>query len=465
MLVLYFLDKNTVSVFSAAGVSLLFVGELSNYLTFCRTKDAMELCTGDNRNNLYSIESITDDKDAVELGRNVKNTSPRIRYSCKTRFPSHLIELCTSITEQDKKIKIFLPVIALMCVINLVVAWAVNRHFAVGFAAFTATLSLAVPFYGSMLIQLALRRTNKKLNKSGGMISCQDAVNELYRTNVVVLDSKDLFDRDACVMHGFKDFKNVRVNDAMLYAAAMVIRSGGPLTGVFDQMVVNRRDILPTVKSFSYEEKLGVSGWIYGQKVILGNRSLMINHNIDVPESVDEDKYMMMGHEVIYLAIAHKLAAMIVVDYAPDKRLAPYLKKLRDSGVSILVRNCDPNVTEHMISACYDMRLDNIKIISTNAGRVFKKYKSRPKLSTKAVSVHDGTMYTFAKTLCTAANLHHAFKIIDMLSFVGMAVGFVVILVLSVLNVVADLPAIFIVMMQILLTAAFTGAAVLSSGK
>mgnify|MGYP003305786043 CR=1 FL=1 len=37
--------------------------------------------------------------------------------------------------------------------------------------------------------------------------------------------------------------------------------------------------------------------------------------------------------EVIYLAIANKLAAMMVVDYAPNKKLAPYLKKLRESGI------------------------------------------------------------------------------------------------------------------------------------
>jgi len=465
MFILYFFKINPVSVFGCAGVGLLLTGELNTYVINSRTADAMELCTGENKDRLYSIESISDDKDILELGKNIRTKSPRIRYSCKTRFPSHLVELCMSETLIDKRSKLLLLVIALMSVINFAVAWIVNGSFPVAFAALTVTLSTCVPAYGALLVQLPLRWINRKINREGAMISCQDAVNELYRTNAIVLDSKDLFDREKCEMLGFKDFKNVRVDDAMLYAAAMVIRSDGPLTGVFDQMVVNRREILPTVKSFRYEEKLGVSGWIYNQKVILGNRNLMINHNISVPLSIDEDKYLMRGHEVLYLAIADKLAAMIVVNYAPNRKLTAYLKKLRDSGVSILVRNCDPNVTERMLSNCYDMRLDNVKIISSSSGRVFKKYNSRPKLATHAVSVHDGSTLAFLRTLCNAALLRHTFRITDLLTYIGMGMSFAIVLVLSILNVVADLPAIFVILLQTIILGAFVGVTRIVCGK
>ena len=465
MLVLYFFDKNSVSVFACAGVGLLLLSAYNNYIIDCRTYDAMEFCTGDNKDKLYSIESITDDKDILEFGKYTGSKSPRIRYSCKTRFPSHLVEMCMSETFADKRARLLLIIIGFMSILNFVVALIVNKKFAVGFTAFTITFALCVPAYAALLVQLPLRWTNRSLNRKGALISGQEAVNELYRTNAIVLDSKDLFDKDECAMLGFKDFKNVRMDDAMLYAAAMVIRSGGPLTGVFDQMVVNRRDILPTVKSFSYEEKMGVSGWIYNQKVILGNKAMMTNHNVEIPSNVDEDKYLMRGHEVMYLAIAHKLAAMIVVDYAPNKKLATYLKRLRDSGVSVLVRNCDPNVTERMISICYDMRLDNVKIISSASGRVFKKYKARPKVATRAVCVHDGSTYTFIESLCTAANLSHTFRISNLMMYIGIVMSFAIILILSALNVIADLPAIFVILMQAVIAGAFIGVTKIAGAK
>lgn len=465
MLILYFFDANTVSVFACTGVGLLLISSYANYVVTCRTYDAMEFCTGDNKDKLYSIESIADDKDVLEFGKYAQSKSPRIRYSCKTRFPSHLVEMCTGETSVDKRSRLMLMIIGLMSVVNLIIGWVVNGNFAVGFSAMTITFALCVPAYAALLIQLPLRWANKSINRKGAMITGQDAVSELYRTNAIILDSKDLFDKDECEMLGFKDFKNVRMDDAMLYAAAMVIRSGGPLTGVFDQMVVNRRDILPTVKSFSYEEKMGVSGWIYNQKVILGNRAMMTNHNVEIPSGVDEDKYLMRGNEVMYLAIAHKLAAMIVVNYAPNRKIASYLKKLRDSGVSVLVRNCDPNVTERMISLSFDMRLDNIKIISSASGRVFKKYKARPKVATRAVCVHDGSTYTFIESLCTAASLRHTFKISDLMTYIGIGMSFAIVLILSAMNVIADLPAIFVILMQAVIAGAFIGVTKISSGK
>lgn len=457
MFVLYFFKINPVSVFGCAGVGLLLLSEINSYVVNKRTADALELCSNDNnRDELHSLETINDNKDVVELGKNIRSRSPRLRYSCRTNFPSHLIEMCMSETTVDRRARFYFLLTAAASVINLIVAWAVNKNFAVGFASFTITLTMCVPAYGPLLIGLPLRIANLKLNKSGSMISCQDAVNELYRTNGILLDSRELFDMNACEI-SVKEIRNIKAYTALLYAAALVIRSGGPLTGAFDQMINGNRDILPSVKTFSYEEKMGVSGWINNQKVIIGNRVMLENHSIDIPASADGEKYLMQGHQVMYLAIANKFAAMIVADYAPDRYLADYLKKLRDSGVSVLVRNCDPNVTEKMISDCFDMRLDNIKVISSASGRVFRKYNSRPKAASRAIAVHDGTAYTFVRTLCTAAMLRHAFKVSETLCAIGIAMGFLMVLVLSILNVIADLPVVFVLLMQAIIAGAFVG--------
>ena len=156
---------------------------------------------------------------------------------------------------------------------------------------------------------------------------------------------------------------------------------------------------------------------------------------------------------------------MMVVDYAPNKKLVPYLKKLRDAGVTILVRNCDPNVTDRMISQCYDMRLDNIRILNTASSRVFKKYKSRPKLNSRAVAIHDGTTFTFTKTLCMADMLRHVFKISNTMMLIGILMNFAIVLVLSIINVTADLPAIFIILLQIFFALVFIGVTKILSSR
>ena len=454
MLIIYFVspESNTVSVFSATATALLLMGEAGNYLMAARTSDAMRFCTGENRDMLYSLETINEDKDAQELGRYIKASSARIRYSSATKFPAHLIEYCMSETSTDKAMTFLLPITGLLSVINLVVSWVVSGDFATGFAAFSVTASLCVPALGAALIQLPLRWSNKRLNSAGALISGQEQVEDICRTNMAIVESAELFDRKACEMKGFKDFKNVRVDDFLLYAAAMVICSGGPLTEVFDQIVVNRRDILPPVKSFKYEEKLGISGWIYDQKVVLGNRELMENHNIELPADLDVDKYRGAGYDLLYLAIAHKPAAMFVVRYRPNKRIAPMLRRLRDIGVTVLVMNNDPNVTEEMLSDIYGMNLSNVKIMNSSSARIFKKYKARTKTSSRAVVIHDGGIVSFFRSLCTADRLKSIFKISSMITYIGSAMSFAIVLMLSIFNVISDFPAVFALGIQLIFT-------------
>lgn len=458
MLVLYFTDGNTVSVFSGVGIAALFVNELCKFNILERTLGTMKLSTGKRKDRLYAIEGLTDDKDAFELGKYVKTSGSRIKFSCKTKFPSHLIELCTSPTSADSKMKIFIPLTLLLSAINAVVAGVVASDAAVGTAAFSVTACLCLPAWSTLLFQMPLRWMNQRLSKCGSMIASQNSANEICRINTIVLDSRDLFDCNACSVLDIRDYGMVRVDDAVLYATAMVLKSGGPLSHAFDSMVASRRDILPTVKSFNYEEKLGVSGWINNQKVLLGNRSLMMNHNIDIPDDGDEERYNRKGLDVLYLAIAHRPAAMIVVKYAPNRAIMPYLKRLHDSGLNILVRNNDPNITEEMISASYGMRLDNIKIINNSCGRIIKKYKSRPKIATRANSLHDGSVYSFLKTICSAAELRRTFKLSDMMTLVGIFLFFGVVLTLSVVKAIADMPSVFATLIYLIVSLAFVGA-------
>ena len=78
-------------------------------------------------------------------------------------------------------------------------------------------------------------------------------------------------------------------------------------------------------------------------------------------------------------------------------------------------------------------------------------------MSSRAVAIHDGTPYTFMKSLCLASTLRQMFKVSGLLSIIGTLMGFIIVLILSVMNVICDLPEIFVLLMQILVTFGFIG--------
>ncbi|OON84679.1 hypothetical protein, partial [Pyramidobacter sp. C12-8] len=71
----------------------------------------------------------------------------------------------------------------------------------------------------------------------------------------------------------------VRIDEAILTAASMILAVGGPIGTLLSNVVMGRKELLLPVEELIYEDRLGLSGWIQGRCVVLGNRRMMENHN------------------------------------------------------------------------------------------------------------------------------------------------------------------------------------------
>ncbi len=409
---------------SGCAAAAFALNEAGVFYRHARTYDAFKFCTGKLQDRLYSIQKIEDKNERFEIGRNLLMTSPDIRYSCRAKFPKRLIEQCENDVSADKLQRLLLPLSICGAFLCGIIGALASKDFFTGVSIWAGTVCICVPSFGLMSIQLPLRWANKRLNKTGGLITGQKAVEEYSKSNSIVLDSADLFDTKNCRMHGFKDFKRVRVDDIMLYSAAMVVRSGGPLAEVFSQ-VVTRRDLLPEVRSFSYEERMGISGWINEQKVVMGNKNMMKHHNFDV-DGLEEEKYTHDGRKVIYLAIANSLCAMLVVSYAPNKNLAPFIKRLGKDGVTILLKNNDSNITTDMINETFGVKFTNIKMMNNTAGRIYKKYRNRIREFAKSGIIHDGSSFSFMRSFTMSYTVCGTFKVENLIQLINVIAGIAV---------------------------------------
>lgn len=418
---------------SGCAAAAFALNEYGEYLRHSRTYDALCFCTGKMKKKLFSIQEIEDKNEKFEIGRNLLMDSPDIRYSCRAKFPARLIGQCESDVSADKLQSILMPIIIAGSLICGIIGGIITGDFLYGVTSWAGAMCVCIPAFGLASIQLPMRWANRRLNKAGGLITGQHAIENYSTANSIVIDSTELFDQDKCVLHGFKHFGRVRVDDIMLYAAAIALRAGGPLSKVFGQ-VVTEKDLLPEVHSFSYEDRMGVSGWIDEQKVIMGNRKMMEHHNFSL-EGLEEEKYTHNGRRVIYIAIANNLAAMIVVSYAPNKKLTQFIRRLGADGVTILLRNNDSNVTTDMINETFGVKFDNIRLISNTAGRLYKKYRSKVRDQARSGIIHDGTAFSFMRSFTMSYTLCGTFKAENLIQLVNVLAGMLVAGILAALKV------------------------------
>ena len=414
------------TVFAAAAVFAVLVTKLTEKIDAQRILGNFEVCAYKYEHNMYAVHLLDNEAEIFEIGKGLMMGNAELLYSSQISFPSDFIKNSQSNEVATPVTKILLIASAVAAFIAAVAAGIVEKDVMTAFSAFAGTFCVCAPALAGVIPAFILRTANFNLNATGTMISGLDVAEKTSCANAVVMDSADIFDRKMCTMHGMKDFKTIRIDDVLLYAAALVIKSGGPLRDCFEQVIDGRQELLPPIKELVYEDKLGIAARIHNQKVLLGNRNQLINHNIEVPDKSFEDRYSHSGRKVMYLAIAGKIAAVFVVSYAVDKKLEGYIRTLESNGIQVLVRTNDVNVTEELISKSFGLPQETFKVLSSVAGRLFKRRRDAVCDKLPAAIVHDGTAFSMLRAAAASCNISSQSKLATVLQVIFAALGFVI---------------------------------------
>lgn len=369
---------------------------------------------------------------AFEIGRGLLLGDPDVRYSKPIAFPTGYV---ATTKRNDRALDVYphvLPVAVIAATIIGAVTCFVARDVFTGISAMVATVLAGMPIAAVAGAASALGSVNKRLESQNSLLAGYDAAFDAQSANAVVLDASDLFAGSLCRLCGMKMYHKMRVDEAILYTAAMTIQSGGTLSSVFDAVILSKREMLPEVESLAYEERLGCSGWIYNQRVLVGNRDLLLKHNVEAPTREEEQRFRKDGCELLYLAVEGKTAALFVVEYASNGDIAGYLQQLEKYGVSILLRTADPNITEGLVEQYFDLPHNLVKVINPVAGDMFCELREEPPREEPCGILHGRDNVVAAlRALLSAFVLEEKYKLSQILLYIGVGLSVLFMAVLS----------------------------------
>lgn len=178
---------------------------------------------------------------------------------------------------------------------------------------------------------------------------------------------------------------------------------------VYFSLTDAQRDILPEVDTLVYEEKMGISGWVSGNRVLIGNRLLMKNHGIELPDNDLERRLCKHGQHAVYLATRGALSAVFVVSYQADEAVVEALQKAVDSGLGLAVYSCDPIVTPELIDELFGVSPYAVSVMSTAGRHAFQK-STRPADACDASLAHFGGVEGMADGVCACQTLYRSIR-------------------------------------------------------
>ncbi len=318
----------------------------------------------------HAVVYVRDEERAERLTRGTLGDFPILAAMRKTDFLTDFLRYSYSSDITDSYCKKAVPSCLIVSLIISVLMTFIRigtllsiQSFAFGFSIFSmlicATSCIALPFAAN----IPLEKISKQTLTGKGILLGYQSVDDLYDANSILVEAETLFPEGTVKLGGIKVFSNTKLPEALLDAASLTYNSGSVMQKLFDDIIIGREKLLYPIENFSYEEDMGLCGWINNRRILLGTRELMESHNIEgIPTKAQETEYA-EGNAPVYLSISGNLSAMFVVDLTTDRYIRKWAERLVKKKICLIVKSIDPFITREKISQVFGIPQDLIRII------------------------------------------------------------------------------------------------------
>ena len=401
----------------------LFFNTVGKLLSAARIKNNFEvLTTGKGKSSLLPVRN-------RELARELtgqRDETPRFCTSAKAKFFTRFLELSYRDDATESIARIVAPIVFLCSILVGVIAFLLTGRVSDAITGFAAILCVAAPFSATIAGSLPVFRSCCALNEEGSMLTGGYTAETFAETYSVLLDIEQLFPEGSIVLHGIKTFSQGRIDEAILDAASVICSTRSTLGSIFLNVVQGDKKLLKPVDTIIYEDGMGLSAWVGGKRVLIGNRELMINHGIDIPSHDYENKYVGSGKDILYLANSGELTAIFVLSYHADKEVYRSLGIMAERGVRLVINCSDPNITVKKLCDIFGYPESQLNLLSSKYQQKCAEL-TEEREKAPAAAVYSGSLYALSDLINCCGIIRQSSFAAALLEMIGIILGFVLV--------------------------------------
>ena len=409
------MQHNLVHIFLPVSSFILLMNSIGKLFIIRRATRNFALLTKNFEK--YVVTCVQSETAAEELTRGVVQDYPILATIRKTKQMSDFLRHTYASDLADRLSKKLAPIVA---GISLLLAAAITG-IRIGVL---ETPAENIPFFCSVLtmlltagcsagipltVNLPLDRASKRLCPHGCTLLGYQSVDDFYDVNSILVPAATLFPKQSITISGIKNFSGFQVEEALLDAASMVYAADSILQNAFAALVEEKDGgMLYQVEDCSYEDNLGICGWIRHRRVLLGNREMMMAHHVEgMPTKVRELEMTSGSQDVLYLSVSGVVAGMFVIDITADPMVKRQMQRLKEEQISVIVKSVDSCITLQRLTTLFGVPDSMLKILPSADNDLYEK-ETAPLQDVSASTIHDGSFFGTARLLLEARSIKRA---------------------------------------------------------
>lgn len=248
----------------------------------------------------------------------------------------------------DKVSYYFVPTIIFIAIVSFLFWIFYKRDFEFAFTIFVSVLVIACPCALGLATPTSIMVSTGLGAENGILIKSGEAFEIAHRTNVVVLD------KTGTITEGKPKVTDLLINsdvfndekEFLSYAVSIEKGSEHPLGEAILEYGIEKKVDIFEIEDFKNIEGMGVSASVNFKRILLGNKKLLDENNINIGEFKNvSDILANSGKTPMYMVVDNKFGGIIAVADTVKENSKKAIEKLKSMGIKVLMLTGDNKKT------------------------------------------------------------------------------------------------------------------------
>ena len=247
----------------------------------------------------------------------------------------------------------FVPAVIVAAIVAFAVwnVWGPEPRFAYGLIAAVCVLIIACPCALGLATPMSIMTGVGRGAQSGVLIKSAEALERLEKVDTLVIDKTGTLTEGKPSVVAIKTVAGIEETELLRLTASVERSSEHPLAAAIVRAANERGLALTPVEGFDSPIGKGVSGSVDGRKLVIGNRRIMTEANIDT-SALDHNAGVLRrdGATAIFVAIDGKAAAILAIADPIKATTATAISALKAAGIKIVMLTGDNATTARAVA-------------------------------------------------------------------------------------------------------------------
>ncbi len=260
---------------------------------------------------------------------------------------------------------------------------AIGLPFGIAFIMLISVLIIACPCALGIATPAAILIGASKGAQYGILIKSGEQLEKAQKINIVVFDKTGTITKGEPTLTEVIAFNGFTENLVLKYAASVEKGSEHPLGEAIIAGAIQRGvKIDLDIEDFESIPGRGVSAMIDKHKVLLGNKKLLIEHNINIHDSIEEKIKILEedGKTVMLLALDNQVVGVLAVSDTIKEGAVEAVNSLKNMNINVAILTGDNKRTAYAIARKLGVNLVFAEVLPNDKAYIVKKLREEGKI-------------------------------------------------------------------------------------